>query len=377
VLTDAVSGENVSRGTLLLCPFTISFLIAAKTFVVRQVLIALRKRGLNTRRLLLVGSGETLREFIGLIKGHPFWGFQLEGIIDDSGRESRMVANVPVVGLLPDLIPYIEKHPADEVVFIPVNRSLDELAPYFRDCEEMGIRTRLSLAFFKVTIAKPELDSFEDVPVVTYSPTKELNSALLFKYAFDRVAAAILLLLLSPVMAAIIVLVKMTSASWRDPVFYGQARCGLHGKPFTLWKFRSMRVDAEQQRSELEALNEMAGPVFKIKNDPRITPIGRWLRKLSLDELPQFWNVLMGDMSLVGPRPPLPGEVERYDRWQRRRLSMKPGITCLWQVMGRNQLSFDTWMKLDLEYIDHWSLALDFRILCRTVYVVVTGYGAM
>lgn len=374
---DTLNSENVSRGVLLLVPIVLTLLMALKTLAVRSFLVELRKRGKNSRALLLVGSGESLRNFIELVQGHPFWGFQIKGVVDDSGRESKAVERVPVVGQLSDLLGYLERTPVDEVVFIPAKRSLEELAPYFAGCEEMGIRTRLSLTFFRGTIARPVLDSFEDVPVVTYSPTTELNAALLFKYTFDRIAAAILLLIVSPVMLIIALLIKATSRNWSDPVFYGQERSGLHGKPFTLWKFRSMRIGADQELSALEQQNEMAGPVFKIRNDPRMTGVGRWLRKLSLDELPQFWNVLRGDMSLVGPRPPLPSEVAKYDRWQRRRLSMKPGITCLWQVMGRNQLSFDTWMKLDLEYIDRWSLMLDFKILCRTVYVVATGYGAM
>lgn len=376
-LPGAVQVENVSRGVVLLLPLVLTAVMAAKTMLVRSVLLRMRRRGLNTRALLLVGSGESLRQFIRLVQGHPYWGFTITGVIDDSGRESKAVERVPVAGGLSDLLPFIERNAVDDVVFIPVRRSLEDLAPYFAACEEMGVRTRLSLAFFQHTIARPVLDTLENLPVITYSPTRELNAALLFKYSFDRVAAAILLLLLSPLILVIALLVKLTSQSWTDPVFYGQTRAGLHGKPFKLWKFRSMRVDAEKLRQELEAQNEMTGPVFKMKNDPRVTTVGRWLRKLSLDELPQLWNVLVGEMSLVGPRPPLPTEVEKYDRWQRRRLSMKPGITCLWQVMGRNELSFDTWMKLDLEYIDRWSLLLDFKILVRTVYVVATGYGAM
>jgi lipopolysaccharide/colanic/teichoic acid biosynthesis glycosyltransferase len=199
----------------------------------------------------------------------------------------------------------------------------------------------------------------------------------LFKYAFDRVAASIILLILLIPMAIIAVLIKLDSGGWNAPVLFGQQRCGLRGKTFTLWKFRSMVPDAEARRNELEKLNEMSGPVFKIRDDPRVTRLGKWLRKFSIDELPQLWNVVVGDMSLVGPRPPLRSEVEKYDRWQRRRLSMKPGITCLWQVGGRNTISFDQWMKLDLEYIDNWSLGLDFRILLKTVYVVVIGHGAM
>jgi exopolysaccharide biosynthesis polyprenyl glycosylphosphotransferase len=241
----------------------------------------------------------------------------------------------------------------------------------------MGIRSRLPVPVGSHRIAKPVLESFDDLPVITFNPVKEFGGALLFKYSFDRLAAAVLLLLLSPLLLVIALLIKATAQKWSDPVFYGQTRCGLNGRQFTLWKFRSMEPNADRKLDELALMNEMTGPVFKMRNDPRVTKLGRWLRKASLDELPQLWNVLVGEMSLVGPRPPLPHEVARYDRWQRRRLSMKPGITCIWQVSGRNKLSFETWMQLDLEYIDNWSLGLDLKILCKTVYVVATGYGAM
>ncbi len=372
-----VVGEAVSRGVIVLVPLVLTGLMLLKSFLVRRVLIRLRARGKNWRSLLLVGSGDNLRDFIRHIRSHPYWGFRLEGIVDDSGREAQLVEDVPVVAPLTSLIEYLERHPVDEVVFVPGRRPLEDLAPYFGQCEVIGMRTRLSLNFFRHTIARPVLDAFEGIPVVTYLPTRELNAALLFKYAFDRLAAAVLLLLMSPVFLAAYLAVKINSRSWTDPAFYGQIRCGLNGRTFTLWKFRSMRIGAEKQLTELLARNEMGGPVFKMREDPRITAVGKWLRKTSMDELPQLWNVLNGEMSLVGPRPPIPAEVEKYDPWQRRRLSMKPGITCLWQVNGRNNLPFDTWMKLDLEYIDNWSLYLDFKILLKTVYVVATGYGAM
>jgi lipopolysaccharide/colanic/teichoic acid biosynthesis glycosyltransferase len=164
--------------------------------------------------------------------------------------------------------------------------------------------------------------------------------------------------------------------SGKGPVFYHQERVGLSGRLFKMHKFRSMLSDADKRLHEVMAHNEMTGPVFKMTNDPRITKVGRWIRKFSVDELPQLWNVLVGEMSLVGPRPPLPKEVELYERWQRRRLSMKPGITCLWQVSGRNDIDFETWMKLDMEYIDNWSLILDLKILFMTIPVVIFAKGA-
>jgi lipopolysaccharide/colanic/teichoic acid biosynthesis glycosyltransferase len=185
--------------------------------------------------------------------------------------------------------------------------------------------------------------------------------------------ALALLLVLSPVFLVLAVLIKLSS---KGPALYRQTRCGLGGRKFTLYKFRSMQRDADLRRDELEALNEVDGPVFKIKDDPRCTPVGRFMRKFSLDELPQLVNVLKGEMSLVGPRPPLPEEVEKYEPWQRRRLRMPPGLTCLWALEGRNRLSFRRWMELDLEYIDKWSFALDCKILLKTIPVVLLGRGA-
>jgi exopolysaccharide biosynthesis polyprenyl glycosylphosphotransferase len=190
----------------------------------------------------------------------------------------------------------------------------------------------------------------------------------------DLALACLMLLVVGPLlMLPAAILIKLTS---RGPVLFKQKRCGLNGRQFVMYKFRSMVDNAEQLRVELESLNEMDGPVFKSSRDPRITGIGKILRRFSIDELPQLFNVLRGDMSLVGPRPPLPGEVARYERWQRRRLSMKPGITCLWQVSGRNEVSFEDWMKLDLDYIDNWSLLLDLKILLKTIPVVLLGRGA-
>jgi exopolysaccharide biosynthesis polyprenyl glycosylphosphotransferase len=191
----------------------------------------------------------------------------------------------------------------------------------------------------------------------------------------DVVLSAVLLVVLSPILLLFALIIKATSPG---PVLFKQRRSGLNGQPFTMLKFRSMVTDAEQRKHELEALNEMSGPVFKVTNDPRVTPIGRFMRRFSLDELPQLWNVLRGEMSLVGPRPLPVDEVQRFDDYaHRRRLSVKPGLTCLWQISGRNNLrDFREWVRLDLEYIDNWSLWLDLKILLRTVPVVVMGTGA-
>ncbi|PYV17710.1 MAG: lipid carrier--UDP-N-acetylgalactosaminyltransferase [Acidobacteria bacterium] len=210
-------------------------------------------------------------------------------------------------------------------------------------------------------------------PLLTFSTTPVNEDLLLVKRLLDFAMALVFLLALSPLLLLIALLVKLTS---RGPVLHRQTRSGLGGRKFVLFKFRSMHSDAERMRGELEPLNEMDGPVFKIRDDPRLTGFGRFLRRFSLDELPQLVNILKGEMSFVGPRPPLPEEVARYAPWQRRRLRMQPGLTCLWALAGRNQLDFERWMELDLEYIDNWSPALDWKILLKTIPVVLLGRGA-
>jgi exopolysaccharide biosynthesis polyprenyl glycosylphosphotransferase len=379
-------GDIISRGQILLTPVILFVLLLAKTFVVRRILVRLRQQGYNFRTLLLVGGGEKLRKFIDLLESHPFWGFRIAGVISDNPQmasysqpfqtSSGKTRQYPFVGSLDETLSYLEQHSVDEVIFIPSAGTLDRLIPLLEGCEEMGVRTRIALNFFDHTIARPSLDKFENTPLITYNPAREMNMALLLKYTFDRIAACLLLIVLSPIVLATAIAIKLTSKPGA-PIFYRQTRCGLNGRTFTLWKFRSMKVGADQELEKLRALSEMDGPAFKLRNDPRVTPVGRLIRRFSIDELPQLWNVLRGEMSLVGPRPPIPEEVKHYDRWQRRRLSMKPGITCLWQVKGRSRVNFDTWMKLDLEYIDNWSLFLDFKILLKTIVVVAIGYGAM
>jgi exopolysaccharide biosynthesis polyprenyl glycosylphosphotransferase len=205
---------------------------------------------------------------------------------------------------------------------------------------------------------------------VTHAPH---HHQMALKRLFDITASALALGVLSPLLLGVAAVIKLTS---RGPIFFKQKRVGLNGKHFHMLKFRSMVVNAEELKAKLAALNEQTGPVFKMKNDPRITRVGRFIRKYSIDELPQLINVLRGEMSVVGPRPPIPSEVEKYATWQRRRLSVRPGLTCIWQVSGRNQISFEDWMYLDMRYIDHWSLGTDLGLILKTVPVVLTGSGA-
>jgi exopolysaccharide biosynthesis polyprenyl glycosylphosphotransferase len=280
----------------------------------------------------------------------------------------------PVLGKVAQLEEVLCRVPVD-VVYISgnVQKHGQEMQAAIKLCERFGIPFALPAHPFRMDRARPEHNhavSDGYLHFVTYQPRPH---QMAIKRLFDIISSAAGLLALSPLLITVAALIKLTS---RGPIFFKQKRVGLHGKPFDMLKFRSMVVNAEELKAKLEALNEQTGPVFKIKNDPRITGIGRFIRKYSIDELPQLLNVLRGEMSVVGPRPPLPKEVEKYAAWQRRRLSVRPGLTCIWQVSGRNQISFEEWMYLDMQYIDNWSLMTDLGLILKTVPVVITGNGA-
>ena len=235
------------------------------------------------------------------------------------------------------------------------------------------MRTRVVMDIFPHVHSRVYLDRFSGIPLLTFSAAPHDELRLFVKRAIDVAASLVALVVLTVPFALLAAVVKLTSTG---PVIFRQMRCGLNGRRFTFYKFRSMVDRAETMKAELDHLNEKDGPVFKIADDPRLTAVGRYLRRFSIDELPQLWNILRGDMSLVGPRPAVPSEIEHYATWQRRRLRMRPGLTCLWAVRGRDRLDFDTWMRLDLEYIDTWSLGLDLKIILQTIPRVLAGRGA-
>jgi len=279
------------------------------------------------------------------------------------------------LGVVQDLISICKTHPVDEVIFCPSKSFVAEAEKYFQDLEELGITTRVVLDFYDLQRSKRELSLFHDeIPILTFH-TKSLDSQqLLLKRMLDVFGAIIGLFFAGVLYPLVALAIKVDTSGL---VFFSQERVGVNGRPFRCWKFRSMSLDAEERREDLMSRNEMRGAIFKINDDPRITRIGRFLRKTSLDELPQFWNVLKGEMSLVGTRPPTPDEVSRYENWHRRRISIKPGITGLWQVSGRNQIvNFDEIVRFDLEYIDNWNLWLDAKILMKTLKVVFTREGS-
>jgi exopolysaccharide biosynthesis polyprenyl glycosylphosphotransferase len=266
----------------------------------------------------------------------------------------------------------LERHVLDQVIFALPSSRLAVAEEAARACQEQGVPVMICLDLLHGGLGQMALTRLEGVPALTFTTVPSDALALAAKRAFDILVSATVLLLVAPVLACVAVAIRLESPG---PVLFRQRRVGLNGREFSLLKFRSMNQGAEAQLAALRALNEASGPVFKMTHDPRVTRVGRFIRKASLDEFPQFWNVLRGEMSVVGPRPPIPAEVAQYQRWQRRRLSVKPGITCTWQISGRNDIDFDRWMELDLEYIDNWSLGRDVAILLKTIPAVLSARG--
>ena len=333
-----------------------------------------RRQGLNTRRLLIVGTGRRAIEFVKKVDSHPEWGFEVLGAIDDEpGRGVQQVGRLAIVGGLEDIPSIFHRDAVDEVVFLVPRSRLNALQGAIDDCETEGVVVTVAVDLFDTKLARSSVTELDGLPLLHFRTTHAKEWELLLKRIFDFSASGLGLLLLSPLFLVMAVLIKTTS---KGPVFFKQDRLGLAGRRFRLYKFRTMRLGAHAFLSDVTDLNSMTSPEFRAKKTSWITPIGRFMRKFSIDELPQLINVFVGHMSIVGPRPTVPDEVEKYKDWQRRRFSMKPGITCLWQVNGRNNIAFEDWMKLDLEYLDNWSLWMDAKILMKTVPVVLFGIGA-
>jgi exopolysaccharide biosynthesis polyprenyl glycosylphosphotransferase len=333
----------------------------------------LRRREVAVQHMLVVGIGPLGRHTGLEIRERGdhrrVFGYLRFG---DEALHDRLPA--PVLGVAGDLEDLLKKHVINEV-YIAGNRDAQraEMQAAIRVLERFGIPFALPAAGFRFGRARPEHEAAVSDGYIHYLSVRSKPVQKAVKRAIDILASALALSLLSPLMLVVTALVKLTS---RGPVLFKQERVGLHGRIFHMLKFRSMVSNAEELKARLMAMNEQKGPVFKMARDPRITGVGRFIRKYSIDELPQLINVLRGEMSLVGPRPPIPSEVAKYEAWQRRRLSVRPGLTCVWQVSGRNEISFEEWMYLDMQYIDHWSLAQDIELIVRTVPVVLTGRGA-
>jgi len=365
---------DISRLFVLLFGFVNVVFLVLLRIVLKQFLHNLRSKGYNFRRILIVGSGKRARSVAEKLHAHREWGMVVYGFLSQTPDEvGKQLDEGKVLGSLEDLQEIISSNPIDEVHIALPLLDLDTISSLLEICEEQGIRTRVMMDLYSPTISQVHLEDFRGTPMLTFTASPMETWEMVVKETIDRVGAFVMILLLFPLFLFLSLCIKVTS---KGPVFFVQERVGLHKRRFLIYKFRTMVHNAEELLESLQDKNELSGPVFKIKDDPRCTFVGRLLRKTSLDELPQLINVLKGEMSFVGPRPPLPSEITQYKSWQYRRLSMKPGISGLWQVSGRNTLDFEKWMKLDLQYIDNWSLKLDFIIILRTLPAVLLGRGA-
>ena len=388
ILRDAFSQCLVGAGALVLIEYMLRLELSrpflALFFVWTWFLLCLFR--LNAGRLLrmmrrefgaphhvmIVGTGAGALAIGRQLEDAAGYGAILTGFFADGGGESpgsiALDGTYPVhpLSALPELL---RRHVIDEIVFAIDSNRLADLEEVFLLCDEEGVRTRVAMDFFPHIHSRVSFDTLGALPVLTFSATPHDEIRMLVKRATDMLLAGAALVLLFVPMLIVALLIRLTSPG---PALFRQERCGLNGRRFMFYKFRSMCENAESMKASIEHLSRRQLAV-KIPGDPRMTVVGRWLRKFSIDEMPQLWNVLKGDMSLVGPRPAIPEEVEQYLGWQRRRLRMRPGLTCLWAVRGRDALDFETWMRLDMQYIDNWSLALDWMIILRTIPQVLSG----
>lgn len=346
--------------------------------LLRNALKKVRLHGRNLRDMLIVGTGPRAIQFAQRIETTAELGYRIIGFVDNqwNGLQEFETAGYPLVSDFAGLPSFLRENVVDEVVMaLPMRSHHAYASEVAAVCEEQGILLRFTPNLFDLKVARSTAHEFEGDSMIThYTGGMTGGTSVAIKRIFDFVVSLTLIVFLSPVFLVAALLIKLTS---RGPIFFAQNRLGLNKRRFKIFKFRTMVPDAEKKMKEIEHLNEVSGPVFKIKNDPRITGVGKFLRKTSIDELPQLFNVLTGDMSLVGPRPLPVRDYEGFSEdWQRRRFSVRPGITCIWQVGGRSSISFEKWMELDLQYIDKWSLWLDFEILLRTIPAVLRGSGA-
>jgi exopolysaccharide biosynthesis polyprenyl glycosylphosphotransferase len=338
-------------------------------------------RDLDVRRVLLIGQVAELQRFVEIAQGNPVWALALVGILlpretddlsQDEAERLQSLIHVPVLGTIAKLKENLQERNIHHVFMFGRTWSADTCRIVADVCEEVGVEFSMDANFLGLKFGRADLADYGGWSMLTFHMTPSDPFALYLKRLIDIVGSGLALIVLAPLFALIAIALKLEDGG---PVLYTQVRSGLYGLTFRMLKFRSMVVDADLRLAELKGQNEASGPVFKMRRDPRITRVGALIRKVSFDELPQFYNVFVGEMSLVGPRPPIPSEVENYERWQRRRLSMKPGLTCIWQVSGRNRIDFNTWMKMDLQYIDNWSLLLDVKLILKTIPTMFFGTG--
>ncbi len=352
-----------------------TLLLLSQRLAITLGLHRLRRGGLNTRYALIVGTGPRAQRVYRDIELHPAWGLKVIGFLDDADSPVDPAIPHQLVHKLTELPQLLDRDQhVDEVIVACPRAMLDRIRPLVHYCAKSGTPLTLLSDIFGDFLPAPRITRFDSLTALSFAPVHHDPFQLAVKRAIDIAGSIALLLLCAPLLGLAALAIRLSSPG---PVLFRQLRCGLHGRRFEMLKLRTMVPDAERRLAELLDQNEMQGPVFKLRDDPRVTRVGRILRRTSIDELPQLVNVLRGDMSLVGPRPPVPGEVSLYAISERRRLSMRPGITCTWQVSGRNLIrDFEEWVELDLDYIDNWSLSRDVELLLRTIPAVLRGTGA-
>lgn len=354
-------------------------LVLVERIGARVLLSSIRRRGYNYRQVLIVGEGINARRAIDVLRRNKHWGYVPFGVLamgPSAGAQAgeAELDGVEVLGQVSDLERVVNTRAVDEVMFAPDDMRTSEITAQVALCEKLGIPARISLGFFELSNSRVTFSNLDELPVVTFYTTLMTPVDAWLKRCMDIVIALIGLGITAVFYPWIVWRIRRESPG---PVIFKQVRVGENGRRFKCYKFRTMHLDAETQKEALLAANQMQGPIFKIENDPRVTKFGAFLRRTSLDELPQFFNILRGDMSVVGTRPPTPDEVRQYQTHYRRRLSIRPGLTGLWQVSGRNQVNkFEDILKLDLQYIDRWSLWLDIEIIFRTIWVLLFRRGA-
>lgn len=360
---------DLSRSFVALYCFISAFLIFLVRLGALLVLRFFRARGKNFRNLLVVGRGVQGLEISQFVKSQPELGIRFVGFVSYSNE-----AGSDFIASPSEFEAALKGNSIDEVLFTEVSDNFPAVKQLASIASEEGVGVSLVPDFFSLEVIRSEVSYFGKYPLVNYRSSPSERPSYVLKRILDVVIAACLLVIFSPLFLFIAIQIKLSS---KGPILFCQKRVGLNGRQFTMYKFRSMLHGSERLQEKMGKKNEMVGPAFKVTQDPRITKFGRFLRKYSLDELPQLFNILLGDMSLVGPRPPLPTEVNLYERKQRRRLSMPPGLTCIWQVSGRSDIiDFEEWAQMDLDYIDRWSLGLDMKLLAQTIPVVFRGVGA-
>ncbi|HZQ05550.1 MAG TPA: sugar transferase, partial [Anaerolineae bacterium] len=340
--------------------------------VLRFVLGYLRKRGIGVDRALIVGSGEIGRAIMRNVLAQPNLGYRIEGFIDDDPSKGA-IGTFRWLGPLDQLARILRERSIDEVIITLPWHAREKIVRIMETAEATGADIKIVPDLFQLSLSRIAVDAVGGIPLIGVKEASISGSALALKRAMDVIFSVILFIILLIPMGIIALLIKLTSPG---AIIFKQDRVGRGGRIFTAYKFRTMRVGADEEKETLWHLNEAQGPLFKIRNDPRRTTIGKWLRRTSMDELPQLWNVLRGDMSLVGPRPPLINEVAEYEDWHKRRLEVAPGMTGLWQISGRSELTFDEMVMLDLYYIENWSPWLDLEILLKTIPALLTTRGA-